>query len=176
MDNTRIRIISQALPLILPLNIYMIGEWLGTGLQWALVRYQQTYLGTSIIPVTRDLEYVLSGIITGRSGASIIIWFTGTVLLLAAFGLILFSPSVNDRCRFRRFAPHLTILSGILFLVSCMLQYGISLYSISGFSIPLGIPVIILIGYWTSRMDDADVPVDAETVEEEAQKDQEGSP
>jgi hypothetical protein len=167
MDTTKIRIILQALPLVIPLNIYMFGDWLGTGLQWALVRYQQSYLGTSIIPLNRDLTYVLSGIMTGRSGVSIVLWFSAALLLMVTLALVLYNPSVNDAFRYRRFAPHLTILAGILFLFSCMFQYGISLYGVAGFSIPLGIPVIILIGYWTYRMDCADVPADAGEVAQE---------
>jgi hypothetical protein len=104
---------------------------------------------------------------TGRSGASLIIWSSGAVLLIVALALVLFSPSPHDSFRYRGYAPGLTICAGILFLASCMLQYGISLYGMSGFSIPLGVPVILIIGYWTGRMDRAEVPVHEQDVSAE---------
>jgi hypothetical protein len=159
MENRKIRILLQALPLILPLNIYLIGDALGTGLQWALVRYQQTYLGTGIIPVTRDIGYVLSGLMAGYSGLSLIIWSLGTLLLIVAFLLVISTACHEHSCRYTRYSPFLTVLAGILFLMSCMLQYGISLYGPAGFSIPFGVPVLMVIGYWTYRLDEGEVPV-----------------
>ena len=158
MDRNLVRLGLQALPLIIPVNIYVIGDWLGTGVQWAFFRFQQTYMGTSIIPVTQDISLVLSGILHGKTGASLIVWGFGAALLFVALGIVLYAISVADDTRSLRYAPELTILAGILFLASCILQYGITLSSEAGFAIPVGVPLIIITGYWTYRMDRAEVP------------------
>ncbi|OPY38494.1 MAG: hypothetical protein A4E35_00917 [Methanoregula sp. PtaU1.Bin051] len=155
MDKVKIRILLQFLPLILPLNIYMIGDWLGTGLQWAFLRYQQTYLGNSFIPLTRDIWYVLSGTMAGISGLSVSVWCTGAIMLLIALLLVIWT-AFWEKGHYHAIPPTFTVLAGILFIISCMLQYGVSLYGPGGFSIPIGIPVLLIIGYWTYRLNEGD--------------------
>ena len=41
-----------------------------------------------------------------------------------------------------------TIAGGIVFTVSLIFQYGFLLISPSGFTIPVGIPIIFVIGWW----------------------------
>ena len=47
MNKFKISLLLQCLVFLIPVNIYVIGDWLGTGVQWVLFRYQQTYLGNS---------------------------------------------------------------------------------------------------------------------------------
>jgi hypothetical protein len=151
MDNKIFLLITQALPLIVPMNIYVIGDWLGTGIQWALFRYQQTYLGTSLIPVSNDFRYVLDGIMGGRSGVSVLIWCAGAVVLVAALLLLIYALSMEPDPRWGTYPPLLSILAGILFICSCIVQYGVLLHSQAGFSIPIGAPVVVILGWYLYR-------------------------
>jgi uncharacterized membrane protein YoaK (UPF0700 family) len=45
-------------------------------------------------------------------------------------------------------ASLLTITGGIVIAIAIIVQYGILLNSQSGFSIPVGIPIILIIGWW----------------------------
>lgn len=65
--------------LLLPANIYAIGNAVGAGLRFPpLFLYQDTTYGASLIPVWREISYVTSGIIGGRSALSILLWVLGT--------------------------------------------------------------------------------------------------
>jgi len=168
MNRFRIPLILQILIFVIPINIYVIGDWLGTGVQWALLRYQQTYLGNSLILVTKDITYVLSGVIGGRSGISYILWATGVLLFIIATILVLYANISEDSAMVRR-ASLVTITGAVLLTASVMMQYGIFLNSQSGFAIPVGIPVILIIGWWMYRekFEDEtpdDEPEDKETV------------
>ncbi|MCX6682872.1 MAG: hypothetical protein NTY71_07825 [Methanoregula sp.] len=154
MDNKIFLLITQALPLIVPMNIYVIGDWLGTGIQWALFRYQQTYLGTSLIPVSNDFRYVLDGIMGGRSGVSVLIWCAGAVVLVTALLLLTYALSLESDPRWGTYPPLLSILGGILFIISCIVQYGVLLHSQAGFSIPIGMPIVIILGWYLYRQND----------------------
>ena len=63
-----------ALIFFVPVSVYGIGSMLGAGVQFPLFRYQDTYMGTNVITIVRDLEYVLEGTISGRSALMPIVW------------------------------------------------------------------------------------------------------
>jgi hypothetical protein len=141
------RYLLAALVLLLPLNIYVIGDWIGAGVQFSLFRYQQTYLGSSVISLLSDLGYVFSGTIGGRSAFSILCWMLAAGILVAGVVLVLgHQRSAN---------PGYLKRSGILFLVgaclavfSLMIQYGPTFSGMSGFAIPVGIPPVAALGWW----------------------------
>jgi hypothetical protein len=147
MNRYRIPLILQCLVFIIPINIYVIGDWLGTGVQWALLRYQQTYLGNSLILVSKDITYVLTGVISGRSGISYILWTAGVVLFIIATILVILANTDEDSVLVRK-ASLVTITGALLLTGSVIMQYGIFFSSQSGFAIPVGIPVILIIGWW----------------------------
>lgn len=148
LKNPKISLLLQVLTLALPINIYVVGDWLGTGVQWVLFRYQRTYLGISLIPITRDLEYVLSGIMAGRSGTALLLWCGGAIILTTAILLTFYWCYIDSEFSIGPYAPLLTILSGILFGISCIEQYGIFFAGSAGFTIPIGIPLLIGLGWW----------------------------
>lgn len=142
--------------ILVPINLYFIGDNLGIGIQFALFRYQITYLGSSFITILRDLDLVFTGFIHGRTAWSIITWAEGTFLLLTAFYLNLFSNIIKILIKeaiFRKILGTSIFSGSILYLMSCMLQYGPLLQGNSGISIPIGIPVIFYLGYtmWKSE-------------------------
>ncbi len=167
MNRYRIPLILQILVFIIPINIYVIGDWLGTGVQWAFLRYQQTYLGNSLILITRDITYVLTGVISGRSGISYILWAAGVVLFIIATILVILA-NTNENFAWIRKASLVTITGAVLLIGSVIMQYGIFFSSQSGFAIPVGIPVILVIGWWMYQEKFEPDTADDESGEEKA--------
>jgi hypothetical protein len=132
----------HALTLVIPLNIYVVGGWIGAGIQFPLFRYQDTSWGISIISIFDEMSYVLSGTLTGRTAVSISLWVLGTVLLVAAF-LAALLPEEKCPARLRGFA-----LTGaaLLYLLSLFAQYGLFLHGPAGIAIPVGIPFLLIAG------------------------------
>jgi hypothetical protein len=135
--------IAYAFLFVIPLNIFIIGNWTGIGIQWAFVRFQVTpAYGPSLIPITHSLSWVIIGILSARSAVSQIALFVAVIGLIVAFILLLSSEYV-----WIKRAGLITVLSGILILFSSVLQYGLFLYGPSGILIPVGIPLILVMGY-----------------------------
>lgn len=151
-DKTRIVPVLQCLLLVIPLNIYVIGDWLASGVQGALFRYQESSLGNSLILLTRDLHYVTTGLLAGSTAASAILWMTGTVLLALGLVLVICALSGKGPSLVRQGAV-CTIAAGVLYGISQVVQYGILLHGEKGFCVPVGIPVILAIGIWIYRQD-----------------------
>ena len=151
MVKYRLPIILQCLIFFIPVNIYVIGDWLGAGVHWILIRYQQTYLGNSIIPVTKDITYILNGTISGRSGISLGVWAFSVLLFIIATILVILAYLKEDFSLIKK-ASVLTITGGVILAISVVIQYGILLNGQSGFVIPLGIPIILIIGWWMYQL------------------------
>lgn len=141
------------LTLILPINVYIIGDAIGAALQFPFLRYQQTYLGNGVITVFRDLDYVASGIITGRSALSILLWVLGTLLLVAA--IVYFAARRQES--YDSFRTTLSLLvggAGGAYLTSCFAQYGFTLHGPAGLAIPVGVPLIFAIAVYTLKVEE----------------------
>jgi hypothetical protein len=149
------KIIIQALLILIPLNVYIIGDWMGTGIQWIFFRYQQTYLGTTTVFINRDIWYVLSGLITGKSAFSLILGILGAAFVLISFFLVLinYHASVHSN----KYPGILLILGGLSFLAADLLQYGFLLHGAAGICIPIGLPCLILYGWWIACTPDQKV-------------------
>jgi hypothetical protein len=131
---------------LLPIQVYLIGGNTGFGIETALFRYQVTGQGNSLIPLTTDLSYVTGGIYTGRTALSVGFWISGTLLLICTtiFSLIYAWQMTQKQIRIIKYA---LAGAGILFLVSCLFQYGLLLNGAAGVSMPIGILVLILVLY-----------------------------
>ena len=129
----------------LPLQIFIIGDNSGIGIQGAVYRYQVTDYGTSFIPVPREAGYVIDGLYTGKTACSIIVWICGTVLLsiTTLFSLIF---SCDNRKDYNRIILYGLFGSCALYLISCVFQYGIFFSGPAGISIPIGILGVVV---WT---------------------------
>jgi len=132
--------------LVVPVNIYIIGDYLGAGVQFVLFRYQITYLGSVFISVFHDLNYILNGAFFGKTAISIIFWVIGVLCLFIAI-LLFFIKSYEDVENSIR-GGLLIVISAILFLISIVIQYGITFSGPAGVSIPVGIPLLFVIGIW----------------------------
>ncbi|MFA4876914.1 MAG: glycosyltransferase family 39 protein [Methanoregula sp.] len=146
MNRFRLPLLLQGLTFLIPLNIYAIGLGMGSGIQWALLRYQTSYAGVSFITVTHEWGYLFSGMIAGRSALSILAGVCGTCLLMASMGFIIVSYLYNTE-KWVKPAAILTIIAGASFLISSLLQYGFFLNGPAGFVIPIGIPLVFFIGW-----------------------------
>ena len=144
-----------ALTLILPVNVYIIGDSIGAGLQFPFLRYQETYLGTNIITILRDFDYVTSGTIGGRSALSILLWALGTALLVAAAGYLLYHR-YDSFTTIKRPLALLTAGGAVAYLLSCVAQYGPTLHGPAGFAIPVGVPLILAVAGYVMTVEDDD--------------------
>lgn len=127
---------------ILPLQIFIIGDYSGIGVQGAAYRFQTSSYGTSLIPITRDLFFVFSGTYSGKTALSIILWGLGTVLLVCTTIYSLIHGEKMNRAFYSQVTYGLLVSCGI-YLASCMVQYGFFFKGPAGISIPIGIFAIL---------------------------------
>ena len=123
---------------VLPLQVFIIGNNSGLGIQGAVYRYQIAVQGNSLIPITNEISYVTNGLYTGRSAFSVFFWVMGTIMLVIAtiYALVNGSRITQKQVRF------ITIglaMAGIGYTSSCIAQYGILLNGPAGVSIPFGV-------------------------------------
>ena len=142
MNKNRIALILQTLIFLIPLNIYMWGDWIIVDLQWALFRYQQSPYGNSLIIGNKDINYILLGQTTGMYNIlATLFWTTGSILLIIGL-LIIILANIDERSTLIKKAAIFTVIGGIFFGFSALLRfYG-------GFAIPIGVPFVIFIGWW----------------------------
>jgi hypothetical protein len=116
---------------------------MGLGIQGAMYRYQMTVQGNSLIPITYEIGYVTSGIYHGKTAISIILWVLGTFVLMGA--TIRSLVSWNNLSR-RDLGFVIIGIAGscILYLASCVTQYGLLFSGPAGISVPLGILLLII--------------------------------
>ena len=121
----------------LPLQCYIIGNNWGGGVQGAMFRYQMTSEGNSLITLPHEIEYITFGIYTGRTALSVILWTLGTLVLVCTAILSLVSWN-NIPPRSLRLIVIGIAGSCILYLASCICQYGLFFSGPAGISLPLG--------------------------------------
>ncbi|WP_292367023.1 MULTISPECIES: hypothetical protein [unclassified Methanoculleus] len=158
--------------LLLPVNVYAIGGAVGAGLRSPLFLYQETVYGTSLIPVWREISYVTSGTIGGRSALSILLWALGTALLLAAAGYAVYRRH-DGITGIRKPLALLTAGGAVAYLLSCVAQYGPTLYGPAGFAVPVGVPLLLGVAGYVMTVEEDDEP-GCEEEEEEYGEEMEG--
>jgi hypothetical protein len=123
---------------LIPLNFFIIADGLGSGIQWPFIRYQTTFMGESVIPITSSLDYVLSGTLTGISALYELSPLISSVILFIAF--------VYAISNLTRISGALTFFAGIVSLSASVMQYGITLHGASGACIPFGSVILLIYG------------------------------
>jgi len=115
---------------------------MGIGIQGAVYRYQVTEYGVFFFPITREIVFVLNGTYSPKTALSVVLWGVGTVLLTITtfFSFI----HVQDRIvnYYRQIITGL-FFSCVIFLCSCVAQYGFFFNGPAGVSYPAGILLII---------------------------------
>ena len=112
--------VLSIITLIIPVNIYVIGDYLGAGIQFPLLRYQITYMGSFIVTVFRDLNYIMNGTFSSRTSISVVIWVSGVIFLV--IGIIRIWTKSRENNNPVKTAGILVTLSALLFLCSIILQ------------------------------------------------------
>ncbi len=115
-------LVLQCVLFLIPINIFVIGDWLATGVQWELFRYLQSYLGNSFIFFTRDINFITSGTITGRSALATGFNVTASAFLLIALCILLY-VYLEKSAAYIKGAAIITVAGGCLFLLSDIIQY-----------------------------------------------------
>jgi hypothetical protein len=146
----RIPLILQALFFLIPLNIYIIGDWMGSGIQTLFFRYNQTNIGNSLIFLNREIYFLTSGLVTGKSAFASVFWLIGVVLICIATILVIYAY-FREKPEFIRYCAWFNIGGALLFTLSILIQYGLTLNGPSGIAIPFGIPVILGVAYFQYR-------------------------
>ena len=142
MTRKRLPLLLQFLIFFLPLNFYMWGDWVLVNAQWALFRYQQSVYGTSLIPGYKDIVYIYLGQTTGWYNiAAALFWASGAVILLIGLYYTVLGYFNEESCKIRT-ASYFTMTGGIFLCLSALSRF------FGGFAIPVGIPIILIIGWW----------------------------
>jgi hypothetical protein len=161
-DRPRTSLGILALLLFLPQSIYVIGDYIAIGIRFPFFRLQMAFqslsgsgnststdITMSTITVAREFQYIFGGIIRdnlGKTAVATYIWLAGLVVLILA-GALIISWQFLDNDEHARYPGPLLLISGGLFLLWGMVQFGPLLYGPSGYFIPVGLPVILYTGY-----------------------------
>jgi hypothetical protein len=127
---------------ILPLQVFIIGDYAGIGIQGAVYRYQITDYGTFFFPITREMGFVYNGTLWGRTALSVILWVSGTVLLACTTIFSFIHASDATKNYYHQVMYGLVASCGI-YLGSCIAQYGFLFHGSAGSSLPIGIFAIL---------------------------------
>lgn len=128
---------------LLPLQCFIIGDDFGLGVQGALFRYQMTEQGTSLIPVTYEIDYIISGIYQGKTADSLILWAFGTFVLACTTIVSLISWNTISH----RTLGFITVgIAGscIFYLASSITRYGLFLSGPTGTTLPCGVVIMAI--------------------------------
>jgi hypothetical protein len=102
-----------------------------------------TVEGNSLIPLNHEINFILAGIYTGRTALSVILWTIGTIVLTLTTICSLGYWNRLPR-QYLRFIIAGIAGAGVLYLASCIAQYGPLFHGGAGISIPLGVLILFL--------------------------------
>lgn len=123
----------------------MWGDWLLVDVQWAFFRYQQSDYGTSLIFSYKDIVYIFLGQTTGWYNiVATFFWIVGVVILLFGLCISIIASINRESCEIRT-ASYFTMSGGIFLGLSAVSRF------FGGFAIPVGVPIILIIGWWMYR-------------------------
>jgi len=130
---------------VIPLHIYSIGGGQGVGIQGSFYRYQVTGYGPMMITIMQDVSYVTGGIYSGRTALSIALWVAGSISLVIATLIHLIRPDYINY-NYAQLIGFFLIGTGVLYVVSCIAQFGPLLNGSAGISMPFGGFALMLLG------------------------------
>ena len=132
--------------LVIPVNIYTIGDFIGAGISFPFFKFQISVSGTMLFLISQELSYVLNGIYHHNTAISILVWIAASVFLISTVIVILMNKVKKDIQL--KIAGFLLIISTVCFLISIMFQFGLYFHGPVGIAIPIGIPLMFVIGGW----------------------------
>ena len=131
----------------IPYSIFIIGDWLGVGVQFSVLKIQFSDQGNSTIDILQELRYLTSGVITGKSVLTILMWAIGSFCIIISIIVLVILNSRQTIPKIK-YGGMLLILAATFFLASIISQYGILFNGPAGVAIPVGLPVLFVIGGW----------------------------
>jgi len=131
---------------ICPIHFFIIGDGNGYGIQGFFYRYQISSYGISFIPITNEIGYVSSGLITGKSAVSILLWVLGSCTCTTAFFLFLLKFS-NLQKKEYTYISGFMYTSCVVLILSSFAQYGFFFSGPAGLSILIGVPMLFAVGW-----------------------------
>ena len=146
---------------LIPQSLFVIGDYMAVGIRFPLFRFQAVYqsvnttagVETTLVPsmftIVRELQFVLMGVVgsaVGRTAIATYLWLAGVIILIAAAVLVI-SWQVLDNMGHARYPGPLIIVTGVIFLVWALVQFGPLFYGPLGYSIPVGVPFLWYSGY-----------------------------
>jgi hypothetical protein len=141
----KIRLISLFI-LFIPVYFFTIGDLYGSGFQTPLFRYQDIFLGSFLVLISNDVNNIFTGFSTGIQVPIVLLWCLGSFFLV--MNIVLLFVDRAPIGRIIRWSGILILISGLFFLFSLILHYGPLFHNRSDIAIPLGLPLIFLIGVW----------------------------
>jgi hypothetical protein len=154
---TRIRIISILL-LLVPVYFFIIGDYYGSGFQTPLFRYQEVFLGSFVVLTSNDVHNIITGFFQGSRVPAVILWSLGLFLLIVnIFFLFIDNKPIQ---RIVRRSGIVIIVAGIFFLLSIIVYYGPLFHNTLGIALPIGLPLIFLIGIWMYLWKEVEIKTD----------------
>lgn len=151
MTNSKIPPILQTIIFLIPLNIYIIGDWMGSGIQTMFFRYMETNIGNSLIFLNREIYFITSSIVTGKNALVSALWLIGVALICIATVLVAYAYFRKNPA-FIRSCALFNLGGAILFALSILIQYGLTLNGPAGIAIPLGIPIILGVAFYQYKI------------------------
>jgi 4-amino-4-deoxy-L-arabinose transferase-like glycosyltransferase len=92
--------------------------------------------------------YILQGLSTGLyTIAAAVLWTIGTLILLAGL-IITIVAYTREESEKLRTASYFTLAGGIFLGLSALCRFN------GGFAIPIGVPIILIIGWWMYKETD----------------------
>ena len=131
---------------VIPLHVYSIGADQGIGIQGSFYRYQVTDYGSMMITMMQDIWYVTSGTYSGRTALSIVLWVTGSIFLVIATLIHLIRPDFNQYNQ--TVLGFFLIGAGLLYIISCIAQFGLFFHGSAGISVPFGGFLLMVLGIY----------------------------
>ena len=145
MCKLKLPLFLQCLVFLIPVNYFVIGNGTGSGIQWALFKYQQDIFGNNFYSVTTVIFNLTSGFLSPHRALAAGLWIFGSSLLIGSFCLHVLAIQ-KKKPEFQKYAAIITFSSGIIYLISDIFHYGLLCQSPESYCIPVGIPVILVIG------------------------------
>ena len=128
--------------LVLPLNIFAISGNLGVGIQGALYKIQWSDFGSFVTSTVSDLQDI-GPVYSGKTAWAFVCWFLGGLFLGLIMLISLLTIDSPKRVTYGTYSGFL-FLSGVLFIVSSMLRFGVLFTGAVGFTLPFGAFLILL--------------------------------
>jgi hypothetical protein len=122
---------------------------MGAGVAFPLFRYQQTYLGASLITLWRDIDLVTSGAITGRSALVPFFWLAGVLLCCVGCGFAYRYFRLHAETS-RTYAGVCLMVAAVVYTGGIIAQYGFSFVGSAGFAVPVGAVFLFVAGWFVA--------------------------